>query len=203
MKKYQAGSIRNVCLLSHGGVGKTSLLEAASFVSKATSKLGRVDNGSSNFDTRNDEKERRMTISTHLGYCEWKDAKINFLDTPGFLDFLGETKAALRVVETAVILVDAADAIQVGTELVSRNVDEVKVARLFFMNSMDKENADFDKTLDALKEAYGVSVAPLIIPIGQGPSFKGIINLITKEAFEYQAGGSGIGNKIPNSGING
>ena len=145
MKKYQAGSIRNVCLLSHGGVGKTSLLEAACFTSKSTSKLGKVDNGSSIFDNRSDEKERKMTISMHVGFCEWKDNKINVLDTPGFLDFLNDAKAALRVVETAIILVDAVDAIQVGTELVSSIYRWFRTSEHIFVNGMDKENVDFQK----------------------------------------------------------
>lgn len=196
MKKYQAGSIRNVCLLSHGGVGKTSLLEAACFTSKSTSKLGKVDNGSSIFDNRSDEKERKMTISMHVGFCEWKDNKINFLDTPGFLDFLNDAKAALRVVETAIILVDAVDAIQVGTELVSSYVDDSGLPRMFFVNGMDKENADFQKTLDAVKSAYGTSVAPLVIPISAGASFKGVVDLVAREAYEYTRDGNGIGNKI-------
>jgi elongation factor G len=195
MKKYQAATIRNVCLLSHGGVGKTSLLEAACYTAKATSKLGKVGAGASIFDNRPDEKERKMTISMHQGFCEWKDIKINFLDTPGFLDFLWDAKAALRVVESAVVLIDAQDGIQVGTELVSRHVDDAKVPRIFFVNSIDKENADFDKTLEALKEAYGNGVAPLTIPIGQGLSFKGVIDLISKEAFEYVKDGPGIGTK--------
>jgi len=196
MKKYQAGSIRNVCLLSHGSVGKTTLLEAACFTAKATSKSGKVDNGSSIFDSRSDEKERKMTISMHAGFCEWNDTKINFLDTPGFLDFLSDARAALRVVETAVILIDAVDGIQVGTELVSSYVDEAGIPRMFFVNGMDEENADFQKTLDAVKNAYGTGVAPVVIPIGKGPSFKGIIDLVTKDAYEYQREGNGLGKKI-------
>jgi elongation factor G len=196
MKKYSGASIRNVCLLSHGGVGKTSLLEAACFTAKATPKLGKVTNGTSIFDHRSDEKARKMTISMHLGFCEWKETKINFLDTPGFLDFLGDAKIALRVAESAIVLIDAQDGIQVGTELVSRYIEEAKVPRIFFINSIDKENADFAKTLGALKETYGTSVAPLTIPIGNGPAFKGLIDLITKEAVEYVKDGSGIGNKI-------
>jgi len=184
MKKYPAAAIRNICLVSHGGVGKTSLLEAACFTAKATSKLGRVNNGTSIFDNRSDEKERKMTISMHLGFCEWQETKINVLDTPGFLDFLGDAKAAMRVVESAVVLVDAQDGIQVGTELVSRIIDEVKIPRMFFVNSMDKENADFAGKLDQLKAAYGTSVAPVTIPIGSGPSFKGVVDLISREAFE-------------------
>ncbi|MBN1575761.1 MAG: elongation factor G [Chitinispirillaceae bacterium] len=196
MKTYRAGSIRNVCFLSHGGVGKTTLLEAACFTAKATSKLGRIDNGSSIFDARPDEKERRMTISMHAGFCEWKEAKINILDCPGFLDFLGDARAALRVVETAVILVDAVDGIQVGTELVSTFLENDKAARLFFVNGCDKENVRFEKTLEALKNGYGNGVAPLVIPIGHGASFKGIVDLIAKEAYEYVRDGDGIGKKI-------
>ena len=197
MKKYPAASIRNICLVSHGGVGKTSLLEAACFTAKATSKLGKVNNGSSIFDNRTDEKERKMTISMHLGYCEWQETKINILDTPGFLDFLGDAKAALRVVESAVVVIDAQDGIQVGTELVSRLIEEAKVPRMFFVNSMDKEVADFGGKLDALKTAYGSSVAPVTIPIGSGVSFRGVVDLISREAFEYAKDGSGIGNPVP------
>jgi len=196
MKKYDAASIRNVCFVSHGGVGKTTLLEAVCFTAKATSKVGKVSAGTSIFDTRTDEKAHKMTISTHLGFCEWRDKKINILDTPGFLDYLGEAKAALRVTETAVTLIDAVDGIQVGTELVSRYFDEVKTARIFFVNGMDKENADFDKALAVIKEAYGNSAAPLTVPIGKGPTFRGVIDLVTKEAFEYAKEGDGCGKKI-------
>ncbi|MDR3011799.1 MAG: elongation factor G [Chitinispirillales bacterium] len=196
MKKYSAGSIRNVCFVSHGGVGKTSLLEAVCFTSKATGKIGKVAAGTSNFDTRADEKDRKMTISTHLGFCEWENCKVNILDTPGFLDYLGEAKAALRVTETAVTLIDAVDGIQVGTELVSRYIDEVKIARLFFVNSMDKEHADFDRALGVIKDAFGTSAAPLTIPIGKGADFKGIVDLVSKEAFEYTRDGDGKGKKV-------
>lgn len=196
MKKYQAGSIRNVCLLSHGGVGKTSLLEASCFTAKATSKLGKVDNGSSVFDSRFDEKERKMTISTHLGYCEWNETKINVLDTPGFLDLLGEAKAALRVVETAVILVDGVSGVQVGTELVTSYLEDTEVSRVIFINGMDKENANFQNVLDQLKVAFGSAVAPLVIPISAGPSFRGLVDLVAKVAYSYTPEGNGIGSKI-------
>ncbi len=197
MKKYDASSIKNIALLSHGGVGKTSLLEAISFTAKATPKLGKVDDGSSHFDTRADEKERRMTISMSLSSVEWDNCKVNFLDTPGFLDLLGDARAACHVVETAAILVDANSGIQVGTELVSRLVKSENVpAKMFFINGMNKENADFDRVVEELKDAYGTSVAPLQIPIGSGASFKGVIDLITKSAYEYNAGGDGKGKKI-------
>lgn len=196
MKTYQAGSIRNICFISHGGVGKTTLLEAACFAAKATSKQGKVDNSSSIFDARPDEKERKMTISMHAGFCEWDTTKINILDTSGFLDFLGDARMALRVVETAVVLIDAVDAIQVGTEIVSTFLSEVNVARVFFINGCDKENVNINKTLDSLKTSYGTGVAPLVMPIGTGASFKGVVDLVAKEAFEYTRDGDGIGKKI-------
>lgn len=196
MKKYEASAIRNICLLSHGGVGKTSLLEALCYTSKATKKLGKVDNGSSIFDNRADEKERKMTISMAVGSVEWKDVKMNVLDTPGFLDLLGDARAALHVVETAAILIDAVSGIQVGTELVSRLVEEMKVSKLFILNGMDRENVDFERVLGVLRETYGTSIAPLQIPIGSGAGFRGVINVVTKEAFEYQPDGEGTGKKI-------
>jgi elongation factor G len=195
MKSYGAESIRNICLLSHGGVGKTTLLEAMCYTTGATSKMGSVDNGASLFDTRPDEKDRKMTISMALGTCEWNDSKLNILDTPGFLDFLGDARAALRVTETAVILVDAAAGIEVGTELVSRMVEELKTPKMFFINGMDKENVDFMRVLKELTDSYGTSVAPLQIPIGSGAGFKGVVNLITKEAFEYKPDADGKGKK--------
>jgi elongation factor G len=196
MKTYQAGSIRNICFLSHGGVGKTTLMEAIGLTSKATSKMGKVDNGSSIFDHRADEKHHKMTISMHLGHCEWNNAKINILDTPGFLDLLGDARAALRVVETAVILVDAHSGLQVGTELVSSLVDDAKISRVFFVNGMDKENVDFEETLIKIRDAYGTSVAPLVIPIGAGNSLIGVVDLVAREAYKYTREGNGIGEKI-------
>lgn len=196
MKTYQAGSIRNICFLSHGGVGKTTLMEAVAYTSKATSRMGKIDNGSSIFDHRADEKNHRMTISMHLGHCEWNNVKINILDTPGFLDFLGDARSALRVVETAVILVDAHSGVQVGTELVSSLVDEAKVSRVIFVNGMDKENVDFEETLSKMRDAYGTSVAPLVIPIGTGAGFIGVVDLVTRDAFKYAREGNGIGEKI-------
>ncbi len=195
MKSYSADAIRNVVLLSHGGVGKTSLAEAMCFTAKTTSKQGKVDNGTSVFDARSDEKERKMTTSMTPGYAEWHDVKINMLDVPGFLDLIGDTIAALRVVESALILVDASAGIEVGTEIAYRYVNEYGMPRVFFVNGMDKENVDFTKTLEEMKQAFGTSVAPLVIPIGSGSGFRGVVDLVTKEAFEYARDGNGIGKK--------
>jgi len=196
LKKYDANAIRNACLVSHGGVGKTSLMESLCLTAGATHKQGSVDSGTSIFDTRPDEKERQMTISMSLGTCEWNNVKINLLDTPGSLDLLGDVHASMSVVETAMILIDASAGIEVGTELVSRIVNNSGVVKMFFINGMDRENVDFQKTLDAVKSTYGTSVAPLQIPIGTGGGFKGIVDLIAKVAYEYSPGGNGKGKKI-------
>jgi elongation factor G len=196
MKKYSAQSIRNICLLSHGGVGKTSLAEAMCFASGGTTKQGNTSIGTSIFDTRPDEKDRKVTISMTAGFAEWKDTKINFLDCPGFLDFLGDVRAAVRVTESAIVLVDATDGIQVGTEVNYRILGDSKLPHMFFINGMDKEMANFEKTLAALKETFG-SVAPIVIPLGTGAKFTGVIDIVSGEAWEYSRAGNGAGKKVP------
>ncbi len=196
MKTYDAASIRNICLLGHVGVGKTTLLEAMSFTCKATHKTGKVDDGSSNFDTRQDERDRKMSISMAVGICEWRDTKINVLDTPGFLDFVGEAQAAAQVVESAMIVVDAVDGVQVGTEVTARFVEAKKVPKFFFVNGLNRENVDFDKTLRDIKGVFGTSVAPLQIPMGTGSDLRGIVDIVAGEAYEYADGSNGFGKKV-------
>lgn len=195
MKSYASDDIRNVCLVAHGGVGKTSLLEAMTFTSKGSNRLGKTDDGTSIYDTRDDELERKMTIGIKTTYVEWKNKKINLIDTPGFIEFLGEAKAALRVVESAVILVDAVDGIQVGTEHVAKSVQQESLPTLFYVNKIDRENADFDQVLNSLVDYFGTSVAPIQIPMGSGGQFKGVVDLVNMEAYEYEKGGSGVGSK--------
>lgn len=196
MKKYDAQSIRNVCLLSHGSVGKTSLLEALCFTSKGTTRLGKVANGTSIFDVRPDEKERKMTLSMALGFCEWKETKLNFLDTPGFLDLAGDVNAALTVTEASIVLVDAVSGIQVGTEIVLRLASNAGVHPMFFINGIDKDNSQFETVFHALQENYKTSLAPIQIPIGSGATFNGIVDLVSMEAYSYSREGSGAGTKI-------
>ena len=196
MKKYDAQSIRNICLASHGGVGKTSLMEAFCYTTKGTNRLGKVANGTSIFDSRHDEKERKMTISMGVGFCEWKDTKLNLLDTPGFLDFMVDVRSAIRVSESAVILVDAVAGVQVGTECVLRYVNEGALPRFFVVNGMDKENTNFEQVVTGLKELCGNAVVPIQLPIGAGAQFKGVVDLISKEAYEYKREGDGLGKKI-------
>jgi elongation factor G len=172
------------------------MMEALCYTSKGTARLGKVANGSSIFDNRHDEKERRMTISMAAGFCEWNNCKINFLDTPGFLDLVSDVRSSLRVVESAVVLIDAFSGVQVGTESVLRQVNEVKMPRLFLVNGMDRENANFLKALDSILEIQKTGIAPIQLPIGASAGFKGIVDLINKEAYEYVKDGNGIGKEI-------
>lgn len=196
MKSYSAEAIRNICLVSHGGVGKTTLMEAMTFTTKGTNRIGRTDQGSSIFDTGDEEKERQMTIGLKTSFIEWNNCKLNLIDSSGFIELIGEVKGAMPVVESAMVMVDAADGIQVGTEQATRILDEAGIPKLFHINKIDKETANFDTILASLVDYYGTSVAPLQIPMGQGTGLKGVIDLISMEAFEYKMGGNGIGTKV-------
>ncbi len=185
MKQYPAERIRNVGLFSHGGAGKTSLAEAFLFVSGATSRLGSAPDGTTASDYDPDEIKRGMSISTSVIPVEWEDTKINFLDVPGYADFLGEVHAAMRVVDGAVILVDASAGVEVGTEQIWRLANQYNLPRLLFVNKMNRENADFPRTLASLREAFGKRVAPIQFPIGSDKTFRGVVDLLSNTAMVF------------------
>ncbi len=191
MKEYSMDKLRNVGLISHGGVGKTSLAEAMLFNAGETNRLGKVDDGTSISDYHDDEIERKISISTSLLHFEWKHHKVNVLDTPGYSDFLGEVKGALRVVETGIVLINAVSGVEVGTEQVWEFANEEDVSRIFFMNRLDKENANFEKTLAMLKDRFGMGVVPVHIPVEEGENFHSFIDLIRMKLISYTADGSG------------
>jgi elongation factor G len=178
MEKYQSDQIRNVVLLSHSGAGKTSLSEAVLFHTKAITRLGKVEDGNTTSDYDPDEVKRKISISTSLLPFEWNKTKVNLLDTPGYADFVGEVRAALRVVEGAVIVVCAASGVEVGTELTWKYAEEHKLPRLIFINKMDRENADFFKTMDQIESVFGRKCVPLQLPVGAESSFEGAYDLL-------------------------
>ncbi|HEX2922520.1 MAG TPA: elongation factor G [Chloroflexota bacterium] len=182
MKEYQAEQIRNVGLFSHGGAGKTSLAEAMLFQAGTINRLGRVEEGSTTTDYDPDEIKRHISVSTALAPCEWQECKINVLDTPGYADFIGEVVQAMRVVDCAVILLDAVSGLEVGTETAWQEAEKNGVARMFFVNKMERENANFDNTLQALRQRFGKGIVALQIPIGSQQNFKGVIDLLTMTA---------------------
>ena len=182
MKEYKTEQIRNVVLLGHGGTGKTSLAEAAFFSSGGTSRLGKVDDGTTTSDFEPDEIKRKISLSLALIPCEWANHKINIIDTPGYADFVGEVKSGIQAADIGVVVVDAVSGVQVGTEMAWRHADRASLPRLIFINRMDRENANFEQTIQQLQQRYGKKVATVELPIGSQDSFAGVINLIEGKA---------------------
>ena len=188
MKSYETKDIRNIGLYSHGGVGKTSLAESMLYNTKAIERLGSVDKGNTVCDYDADEIERKMSISSSLAPVEWKGKKINILDVPGFMDFVGEVASSLRVVEAGVVLLSAVAGVEVGTEFMWEKLDEKELPRVIFVNGMDKENANFSRALENFKEMLSEDIIPIQLPIGSADTFKGIVDLIKMKAYIFSNG---------------
>ncbi|UCG82577.1 MAG: elongation factor G, partial [Dehalococcoidia bacterium] len=178
MDNYHSDQIRNVVLLSHSGAGKTSISEAMLFQAKAINRLGKVDDGSTTSDYDPEEVKRKISLNTSVLPFEWNKNKINILDTPGYADFVGDLKAAMRVAEGAVIVVCAASGVEVGTELVWKYAEEANLPRILFINKIDRENADFFKTMDQIEAMLGRKCVPVQLPIGAESEFQGVVDLI-------------------------
>jgi len=172
-----------VTLLSHSGAGKTSLSEAILFNAKAINRMGRVDEGNTTSDYDPDEIKRKISINLTILPHFWQGVKINLLDTPGYSDFVGEVKSALRVSEGAVIVICAASGIEVGTEQVWQHCEEASLPRLIFINKMDRENADFFKVVDSAQSRFGNKCVPLQIPIGAHTTFTGVVDILNQKAY--------------------
>ncbi|MCL4458694.1 MAG: elongation factor G [Chloroflexi bacterium] len=183
MKGYQTEQLRNVGLFSHGGAGKTSLSEAMLFNAGAVNRLGRVEEGTTVSDYDPDEIKRRISVQISLLPYEWRGIKVNLIDTPGYADFIGEVKEAARIVDSAVILLDAVAGIEVGTELVWGYCDEQGLHRLVFVNKIDRENANFQRVVDQLRARYGPRLVPVELPIGSEDNFQGVVDLVKMQAY--------------------
>lgn len=161
MKEYKSDKLRNVGIFAHGGAGKTSLAEALLFNTGVITRLGKVDEGTATTDFEPEEVKRKVTISTGMAPCEWRDHKINFLDTPGYADFVAEVKGTLRAADTAMIVVCAASGVEVGTENAWKYSLELGLPRIAFVNKMDRENADFDNVVNQMKDMFGPNIVPI------------------------------------------
>ncbi len=181
-----ADRIRNVALVGHRGSGKTSLHEALLHEAGATTRLGSVADGTTISDSDEDEKARGMSISASLASFEWRDVKVNLVDTPGEPSFIADALGALRVCESAVFVVNGVLGVEVGTQRLWQRAEELGVARLVYVNMLDRERADFFRTLDALKEAFGPHVVATEIPIGAEHDTRGVIDLVDMKAYEYE-----------------
>jgi elongation factor G len=187
MRVFNADSIRNVAVIAHGGAGKTSLVDAALYDAGAGARQGKVDEGSSVSDYDPDEQKRRMSINLTPLPLEWRNAKITFLDTPGYADFVGEVMAGLRVADAALLVVSAEKGVEVGAELAWGYADQHDLPRLVFVNKLDRENTTYDRALDSLRAHFGNKVAPLTVPIGQAAGFSGVVDLVSGKAYSYAA----------------
>lgn len=182
MAKYESKSIRNVAFIGHGGTGKTSLCESMLYVSGKTDRLGRVDDGTSSMDYEPEEQKRHISISSSANYFEWEKHKINIIDTPGDSNFAYDTQSCLRIVDAAVIIIDAVSGVEFQTEKVWEYADEFNLPRIVFINRMDRERADFYNAIDSVKTRIGKKTTPLFLPIGKEDSFTGIVDLINMKA---------------------
>lgn len=194
MKEYTTDSIRNVALVSHGGAGKTMLAEALLHFSGATTRLGRVEDGTTASDFEDEEVRRKLSLSTAVVPVEYRDHKLNLLDTPGYTDFVGEVISALRVSDGALVLVDAVAGAEVGTEIAWNYCDEFKLPRLVVINKMNRDNASFQKALDSVRQMTDARLIAVQLPWGEKSGFKGVIDLLTMKAYE---GGGKTGVEIP------
>jgi elongation factor G len=179
MKEYRTEFIRNVALVGHSGSGKTTLTEALLFSTGVTTRLGKVEDGTTVSDFEEEERRRQISISTSVIPIEYQNNKINVLDTPGFTDFVGEVKSALHVVEAALVVVDAVAGVEVGTELVWQYCDEYKLPRFVVINKMDRENANFQRVLQQVQETFKAKLVPVQLPIGEQQNFKGVVGLLS------------------------
>lgn len=183
---YPIEKIRNVCLLGHGGDGKTSLLESLLYRTGGTDRLGKVADGTTVSDYDPEEIKRQISIQASLAPVEYDGHVLNFIDTPGFFDFDGEVAQAMRVADCGVIVVTAKSGCAVGTEKAFKRLSKTGLPRFFYISKIDEENADYEKAYNSLRDAFGISVTPFIIPLIEGGKPTGVINLVNKKAFKAE-----------------
>jgi len=189
MRTYSEADIRDVALIGHGGSGKTSLAEAILFDTKAVTRLGRVDDETSNLDTEPEEKKRKGTINPHIAAVEWQKSKINFIDTSGQGDFLVDTLVALGAADSALCVISASDGVQVYTEKTWAEADRLGLPRMIFVSKMDRERADFASIVEQAQKVLSDKVTPLCVPIGAESKFEGVVDLLSQKAYRFSEDG--------------
>ncbi|MCP4423177.1 MAG: elongation factor G [Chloroflexi bacterium] len=183
MKEYQTGQIRNIALVSHNGAGKTTLVERMLFNMGATTRMGSVQAGTAAMDFEEEEIERNSSVSLAIAPIEWEEHKLNFLDTPGYMDFVGEVNAALKVTEGAVVLVEAIAGVEVGTESVWQLAAQAQLPRILLISKMDRENVRVNRVIESINANLDGNFINTQLPIGEGESFKGVVDLLTMQAY--------------------
>jgi elongation factor G len=197
MKVYDAGSIRNVAVVGHGGCGKTQLVSTLLFAAGAVNRIGRVDEGTTVTDFDDEEIARKHTLSSSLAYAEWQKTKINFIDTPGFANFLTDARSALRVVEAAVVVVDAVSGVEVQTEKLWSESASLGLPRIVVLNKLDRERASLDRALESLRRDCAREIIPVQLPLGEEKAFIGVVDLVKMKAQTFAADGKMTETDIP------
>jgi elongation factor G len=185
LKRYETGQLRNIGLIGHGGCGKTTLTEAMVYTGGATTRMGRVEEGNTLSDHDPEEVKRQVSVNTSVVPCEWRDTKINIVDTPGYADFVGEAVSALRAADCALTVVCAVSGVEVGTESTFKLAERRNLPQMAVVNKMDRENADFHKVLDRMREIFGNRINAIQLPIGSQASFSGVVDLIELKAYKF------------------
>jgi elongation factor G len=188
LKTYDAKDIRNVLLVGHGGSGKTTLLEAMLFAAGAITRMGTVEDGNTVSDHDPDEQRKGISVSLSMAPIEWNGVKINVLDAPGYADFIGDVRSAIRAVDAVIVVVSAVDGVEVQTEVAWELAVEAGLPRAIFVNKLDRERSDFQGTLDQLVSSFGNQVAPFELPIGAEHEFRGVADLLHEKADLYPSG---------------
>jgi len=183
MKTYSIDKIRNVALVGHSNCGKTTLTESLLFLTKVTNRMGKVEDGNTVSDFDKEEKDRQVSVGTSIIPVEYENTKINFLDTPGYFDFVGEVYGALRVASGAVVVVDASSGVEVGTEKAWKYLEQRNMPRIILLNKMDKENVKFDDLLEELRDKFGKKVVPFSIPLGKGENHDGYMDILKRQCY--------------------
>src|SRR6266850_4816035 len=197
VKDFQPSNIRNLALVSPHGTGKTSLAESLLFRTKATTRHGKVEEGSASLDFSPEEVHRRISISLAIAPLEWRDTKINVIDTPGYADFVGDMVAGLRVADAAVFCIKGSAGIEAGSEMVWDRVEERNCPVLCLVTQMEKEHASFSKAIEGASGRLGKRFVPLAWPIGEADKFRGIVDLVSMKGYLFEKDGSSKEAPIP------
>jgi len=190
MANFDVEKIRNIAVIAHGGAGKTSLVEAMLFNSGAINRLGNIQDGTTTTDSEPEEIDRKITITSAVAFCDWGSSRINIVDTPGFINFLEDTRGCLRAVDGAVVIVSAISGVKAETQKIWQYASDYELPRIVFVNKMDKDTANFSRALGDIEKAFETDALPLQLPIGSGEHFQGIVDLITMKAFSFKKGGA-------------
>ncbi len=188
MANFEVDKIRTLAVVAHGGAGKTSLVESMLFDAKAIERLGNLEDGTTTTDYEPEEIARKITIMSAIAFCDWNGYRINLIDTPGFINFIEDTRSCLRVVDGIILIVSAISGVKAETQKIWRYASDYELPRLVFINKMDKENASFSRAVGDIEKAFDTEAIPLQVPIGSGESFKGIVDLIRMKAFNFKNG---------------